>query len=360
MTLQTRSHAADAGRLSGLRVGVAAISLSGGGAERSAATWAAAAAEQGADVSFFAIEPAEEQFALPAGVPLTVAGKRGRRDTIRIIAALRRFAADLDVVAAFQPYVGVLCAHARLGCNWVLVTGQDPRHRRDTSRLPSLLVRRAIRSAGAAVAPSRGLIACHEQLRLRPRNGWRHVPNIVPDEAFIATAAPRDGVLFVGRLVPEKRPLLALAAAAAARLPITFLGDGPLRSSVLSEAARLGVSDMVSLRGFSAEPWSVYSEHRVLVLTSRYETFANVLVESLAAGTPVVSVDCDFGPREIVGDARFSALVPESIAAVTAALETVHGRSRSQAEAEECRSIARRYRREAIAPTIADVLRECA
>jgi hypothetical protein len=86
--------------------------------------------KQGADVSFFAIESVEEQFALPAGVPLTAAGKRGRRDTIRIIAALRRFAADLDVVAAFQPYVGVLGAQARLGRNWVLVTGQKPCHRR--------------------------------------------------------------------------------------------------------------------------------------------------------------------------------------------------------------------------------------
>jgi len=36
------------------------------------------------------------------------------------------------------------------------------------------------------------------------------------------------------------------------------------------------------------------------MLTSHFEGFPMSLVESLAVGTPVISVDCETGPREIV------------------------------------------------------------
>ena len=108
---------------------------------------------------------------------------------------------------------------------------------------------------------------------------------------------------------------------------------------------------------FTRDPWPFYAQHRVLVLTSHYEAFANAIVESLAAGTPVVSVDCDFGPREILADARYSVLVDDTVDAVSAGLVAVDGRERSAAEAAECHAIAARYRRDVLGPAIADALR---
>jgi glycosyltransferase involved in cell wall biosynthesis len=140
-------------------------------------------------------------------------------------------------------------------------------------------------------------------------------------------------------------------------MPITFLGDGPLRATMVEEAAWLGVSDQVRLVPFTRDPWPFYAQHRVLVLTSRYEAFANAIVESLAAGTPVVSVDCDFGPREILADAQYSALVDGTVDAVSAGLAAVDGRERIAAEAAECHAVAARYRREVVGPAIAGVFR---
>ena len=342
--------------LDGLTVGIAAISLSAGGAERQAVLWAHAARARGARVRVLALEDGAQAYALPGDVEVEIVGKTSRSDALRGVAALRRLGRECDAVAAFQPYTGMLCALAGVPC--VIVTGQDPRHWPDTTRVPAPLFRAAFRRAVAATAPSRGLIDCHRELRLRPRaDRWLHVPNIVAAEAFTAPAAQReDAVLFVGRLVPEKEPVMALRAALAAGLPITFLGDGPLRAEVEAEAARAGASDRVRMHPFTPAPWELFARHRLLLLTSRYETFANVIVESLAAGTPVVSVDCDFGPREILTGATYSRLAPRDPEALAQAIGAVAQTAGTEEAAAESVAIARRYEQAALEPAIVGAL----
>lgn len=343
--------------LEGTSVGIAAISLSGGGAERQAALWAHATAARGADVRVLALEEDERRYSLPDSARVDVVGKSSRRDAARALRHLRRLARDTDVIAAFQPYMSMLCMMAGVRRR-VVVTGQDPRHWADTTRVPAPLFRAGFRSAAAATAPSQGLIDCHRGLGLRPRGDrWLLVPNIVAPEAFTADVEERTGVLFVGRLVPEKRPLLALRAALAAGLPITFLGDGPMRGEIEEEARGQDAAHLVHLHPFTPTPWELFARHRALLLTSRYETFANVIVESLAAGTPVVSVDCDFGPREILAGARHSRLCTDQPDDLGAALREVAGAPRTDALVQECLTVARRYEQAALEPAIVAALR---
>jgi len=62
--------------------------------------------------------------------------------------------------------------------------------------------------------------------------------------------------------------------------------------------------------GFVSNPYKYMGKANVFVLSSIYEGFANVLVEALACGIPVVSTDCESGPREILDNGKYGKLVP--------------------------------------------------
>jgi glycosyltransferase involved in cell wall biosynthesis len=104
-------------------------------------------------------------------------------------------------------------------------------------------------------------------------------------------------VLFAGRLIPEKRVTLAVAAIALAAERIEglrgeILGEGPQRAALDEAIVEHGLQDTVLALGF-AEPETVDSEMRramCMLLTSRREGYGMVVVEAAARGTPSVVV----------------------------------------------------------------------
>lgn len=103
--------------------------------------------------------------------------------------------------------------------------------------------------------------------------------------------------LFAGRLIPEKRAPLAVAAIAAAvgrieGLQGEILGDGPEREAVRAEIARRGLGEVVSAEGFASAQTLDARMRRALclLLTSAREGYGLVVVEAAARGTPSVVV----------------------------------------------------------------------
>ncbi len=139
------------------------------------------------------------------------------------------------------------------------------------------------------------------------------------------SAAPRR-VLSVGTLKPQKNhDLLLRAFARVARehdVHLAILGEGPLRGALEARAAALGVADRVHLPGFDPDPRPWLAHANAFALSSDWEGLPTVLIEALAEGIPVVSTDCPSGPREILRDGAFGALVPPGEeAALARALE---------------------------------------
>lgn len=136
-------------------------------------------------------------------------------------------------------------------------------------------------------------------------------------------------VLAVARLERQKRldRLLAAFAQVQQTSPcrLLVLGEGCLREDLSKQINALGLTDRVQLFGVVDNPFPFMKAAKLLVLSSDFEGLGNVLVESLAVGTPVVSLDCPSGPREILQDGRYGILVPmqpEPTAALAEAIVT--------------------------------------
>jgi glycosyltransferase involved in cell wall biosynthesis len=118
-----------------------------------------------------------------------------------------------------------------------------------------------------------------------------------------------------GRLDPQKNyPLLLRAfARVQTRVPdvkLLVLGDGMLRTELVSLADALGVSRSVEFPGFQKNPFKYIARSKALILSSDMEGFPMVLIEAMACSTPVVATRCPSGPDEIITDGKNGFLVP--------------------------------------------------
>lgn len=82
---------------------------------------------------------------------------------------------------------------------------------------------------------------------------------------------------------------------------LLILGNGDTKT-LKKVAVDSKVDNFVHLLGYQNNPFKYLKKARFLVLSSENEGFANVLVEALACGTPVVAFDCLCGPSSIVID----------------------------------------------------------
>lgn len=134
----------------------------------------------------------------------------------------------------------------------------------------------------------------------------------IPDHPWLMGDEPV--VLSVGRLTPQKNfPLLIDAFAHLVKkrpCRLVILGEGDERARLEALVASHGLQDLVSLPGFTANPFALMKRAAVFALSSDWEGLPTVLIEALACGVPVVSTDCESGPDEILDGGRFGQLVP--------------------------------------------------
>ena len=203
-------------------------------------------------------------------------------------------------------------------------------------RLARRMVLWAAEQAGAVITVSRALkerlveLGADESKITVLRNG-------VDLELFapVDRTSARDRVggwagnwlLSVGHLIERKGHHLTIEALAS--LPgfnLAIIGDGPMRAELSALARQLGVADRVHFLGAVAqeELRYYYSAADIFVLASSREGMANVLLESLACGLPVVATPI-WGTPEVVAVPAAGLLTRDrSAGALASAVEAIH------------------------------------
>jgi GalNAc-alpha-(1->4)-GalNAc-alpha-(1->3)-diNAcBac-PP-undecaprenol alpha-1,4-N-acetyl-D-galactosaminyltransferase len=350
-------------------------SLRRGGAEKVLSALANALAEEGARVRLLTLaspggdsphylDPRVETVALgiarnsPHFLSALVNNFRGLR---RLRRALREGSPDAIVAFTGRTNVRVLLAAAGLGIPVIVSERSHP-------RLETLgVIWRAFRRltyprARFIVAPTaRAGLA----LRFGSADRLRTIPNPVEPCTSAAVEARDSTLVAMGRFIPRKGFDLLIRSfhGIAAQVPgwsLRIYGEGPEEAALRRLVKSLGLEARVRFEGVARAPHEIMRRAGIFVLPSRYEGFPNVLCEAMACGAPVVAADCEFGPREILADARDGILVPaEDAQALGRALLSLIEDPRARAEhgRRAARAMAR-YAPENIFPAWRDLVAE--
>jgi len=319
----------------GLSVAIYMHDFSGGGVERQTLTLARELLASGTAVSLV-VHRIQGEFVNQIPPDLRVVELPGRR-TLHDIVLLARFlrherpdvlltnvdhnniAGVLAKVLAASRTKVVICQHNALA-------GEFAVHERWSYRLIPLAYRLLSPFIAAAAGVSRGIAKELMTTAGLPRRKVVTIHNAVVGQDFQERAGQAlvhpwlddgNGPIFVtaGRLVWQKDHNTLLQALALHRQSggagrLVVLGTGPLHTILEKRARAFGIDDVVAFVGFQANPLPWFRRADVFVLSARSEGFGNVLVEAMGCGTPIISTDCDYGPREILDGGRYGVLVP--------------------------------------------------
>ena len=198
-------------------------------------------------------------------------------------------------------------------------------------RLPRFLLRRAFAAADAVITVSAGLRETVVALGVPDakvtvlRNGvdldgFRPVDR---EAARAALGLTGPTILSVGHLIERKGHELVIEALTG--LPgwrLVIVGSGPEREALQTLAARRDVAERVCFAGQvpHAELPRYYTAADMLVLASAREGWANVLLESMACGTPVLASPIPGNPEVVQERAAGLVMTERSARAVVAAV----------------------------------------
>jgi len=267
---------------------------------------------------------------IPSYIEIYDLKKRNRYDFFKIIARLASLFKDIkpDAVLSFMAYTNTVTILAKM-LSWLDFTLNISVHNSLFENLSSTRLRKIktvlfsmlFNHAKFIVVPSQG-IKLHLIERFNAKEKLVKVINNPLDINTIKKMSSKNTyktlsgkhILAIGRLTKQKNfPLLLKTYALISKdieEKLVILGEGGDKDKLKELAKDLGIQEKVLFLGFQNNPYKFMKNASIFVLSSSWESFAIVLVEAMACGTPVISTDCPSGPGEIIISGKNGLLVP--------------------------------------------------
>ncbi len=279
---------------------------------------------------------------------------------------LRREGTPVDVLHAHIHRMGWVAVLAGMALRRPVVISENssewPRRLMTPGRLRR--ARLALEHATLVCPVNHRLQEAIEAYGVRAR--FRVVPNTVDTQVFHPGRGRENGdlrLVNVARHVQVKRLDVLLdgfATVAGARPDVTLdlVGDGPLTSELVRQAAELGVTDRVRFHG-AATPEQIAERLRAshaFVLSSDSENMPLAVIEALCCGLPVAGTDVGGVPEAVGEDGALAP--PGDPAALAGAIESVLSQLELFDGAEIHRRAAARWSFEAVGAQWDEIYRE--
>jgi N-acetylgalactosamine-N,N'-diacetylbacillosaminyl-diphospho-undecaprenol 4-alpha-N-acetylgalactosaminyltransferase len=104
----------------------------------------------------------------------------------------------------------------------------------------------------------------------------------------------------IGRLDQGKNHQLLINCMVNINANLYIIGEGILKDNLEEQIISLGLENKVFLLGRLNNPYNYLYQSDCFVFSSNHEGMPNVLLESLACHLPIITTDCQSGPREIL------------------------------------------------------------
>jgi glycosyltransferase involved in cell wall biosynthesis len=221
-----------------------------------------------------------------------------------------------DIALAMMTTSNVLLALASLGLTTVKTIGSERTH---PPQKPLSYLWETLRSHTYGLLNAVTCLSSEGKIWIENNTSAKNI--LVVSNAAIWPIARKDPLLIPGSFIKKERRLLL----AAGRLTtekcfdeliqvfsklvvnhtewdLVIVGEGQLRAALEQQIEQSGLQNRVFLPGRAGNIGDWYERADLFVLSSRFEGFPNCIIEAMAYGLPVVSFDCDTGPRDIIRD----------------------------------------------------------
>ncbi|MCJ8145238.1 glycosyltransferase [Ancylobacter sp. A5.8] len=228
---------------------------------------------------------------------------------------------DLVVVPQIEPMAFCWLACIGLNCRFALHLHGNPAHERTRLKArimffiaEACVLRRIPYIFGTSPAQ---IDAFKDRYELKAEMRW--LPNPVRSFGALQRRGeePARPTTFVnvGRFDHQKGQDILIGAFAKLyrRQPnvrLKLVGHGGDEPALRAQIERLKLNAVVDIEYHPTDPHAALAASDIYVSTSRWEGWSLVICEALRFGLPVIAVDCDFGPRDILVDTRLGRLVP--------------------------------------------------
>jgi len=135
------------------------------------------------------------------------------------------------------------------------------------------------------------------------------IPHAMKEEKYMVKPASERNkeIVFIGRLSAEKQinhiiEAFSLIANTHSEWSLSIYGEGDQEKTLAELIQTKELEDRVYLKGFTTEGQAIFENAAFSVMTSKFEGFGMVIMESLHNGCPVLSYNFKYGPRDLIQD----------------------------------------------------------